>query len=126
MVADQLTKILPREVHEKHCRQFMTVSDFTADPFFRESVPDEIVEEARKKKAKKKKEEEEEKAELVEALAALLEAAQVGKVSPPTSIPMSTHPFHPYGFIYPHSPCAYQYSQHQPQMYPQPSYIYSY
>ena len=54
MVADQLTKILPREVHEKHCRQFMTVSDFTADPFFRSSIPEEIVEEARKQKAEAK------------------------------------------------------------------------
>ena len=59
MVADQLTKILPRETHEKHCRHFMSTNDFYADPFFRLPVPEEIVEEARKKKKQKSEEDEE-------------------------------------------------------------------
>ena len=39
MLADQLTKILPRATHEYLCKHYMSVIDPDADPF---SLPKEI------------------------------------------------------------------------------------
>ena len=42
MVADQLTKILPRVTHEKHCRQFMTTANWGEDPFYKAPIQEEL------------------------------------------------------------------------------------
>ena len=53
MPADQLTKILPREVHERHCRHYISTSDRT-DPFDYE-LHNEVLKEFLKKRQTVKK-----------------------------------------------------------------------
>ena len=50
MVADQLTKCLPREAHEKHCKHFISVVNVDSDPFAAPKIIPGLAE-AEKKKA---------------------------------------------------------------------------